>query len=352
MSLRQDQLTLEGLSVPEALVRFRTNSELERYLHDMPETDLTEIGLSRGGQAMFGVRLGTGPRHVSVIAGCHADEPVGPMTAQALPVLLRQAAPKLLEEFTLFVMPQMNPDGADRNRPWFGDPLQLDRYLSGVIRELPGDDIEFGFSESDPARPENSAAMNFLKPFAPFHAHFSLHGMAFAEGAWCLICREWAGRGEPFMDAFTGLCERLGVPQHDIDRKGEKGFTRIREGFCTTPRSDAMRAYFLERGDPDTAEKFRPSSMEWIQSLGGDPMCIVSELPLFQVGRRSTSLDRPVTAELREELTETLALDAARQPECLDEIQRRYAIEPMPIDLQIRLQTAIVAIALNTVLEA
>ena len=42
-----------------------------------------------------------------------------------------------------------------------------------------------------------------------------------------------------------------------------------------------MAAYFEDRADDDTAAKFRPSSMETIRSFGGDPLTLVSEVPLF-----------------------------------------------------------------------
>jgi len=44
-----------------------------------------------------------------------------------------------------------------------------------------------------------------------------------------------------------------------------------------------MRAYFAERGDDEMAGRFRDSSMEYVRSLGGDPLCLVTEIPLFVV---------------------------------------------------------------------
>ena len=42
-----------------------------------------------------------------------------------------------------------------------------------------------------------------------------------------------------------------------------------------------MVAYFQERGEAETAALFRPSSMEYMRQLGGDPFTLVSEMPLF-----------------------------------------------------------------------
>jgi hypothetical protein len=211
------------------------------------------------------------------------------------------------------------------------------------VREQPGDDIEFGFSDEAGARPENRAAARYLKRHAPFAAHFSLHGMAYAEGAWFLLCREWAGRSGPLMDALVSLCRHVGLPLHDIDRKGEKGFVRIRSGFATTPTSTAMRAFFEQRDDPVTAAKFLPSSMEYVAGLGGDPLCAVSEIPLFLITRGETTLSDPVLFRFRD------ALSSARITENLAELVQVFGLQPVPFAEQIRIQLALLLLGLHHV---
>jgi hypothetical protein len=44
-----------------------------------------------------------------------------------------------------------------------------------------------------------------------------------------------------------------------------------------------MREHFTEQGDDEMAARFRDSSMELVRSLGGDPLCLVTEIPLFLV---------------------------------------------------------------------
>ena len=39
-----------------------------------------ELGHSEEGRLVYGVTLGNGPRLVTLVAGAHADEPVGPET--------------------------------------------------------------------------------------------------------------------------------------------------------------------------------------------------------------------------------------------------------------------------------
>ena len=341
---------LASVNIPPEWCVYRDSAALEQHLtvlsrRSLPGFRFRQLGLSRAQQPIWGYEIGRGARTVSITAGCHADEPVGPLTAQALPDLLTQCAPDLMENFTFRVVSQMNPDGAERNRAWFSNPPDFAAWLQHAVREGPGDDIEFGFAEDPEARPECRAAIPYLWA-DPVAAHFSLHGMTWAEGVWYLINAPWAPRAGALMDALTDLCRCHRLPRMDIDRKGEKGFTRIREGFSTTPHSAAMKQYFLERGDPATAEKFRPSSMERAMAAGGDPLCMVSEIPLFLL-QMPADLQDPVIYRFQR------ALDAARhssEPDAITRVMEEFRLRPLPLEQQVSIQFAMIVLALRYVL--
>ena len=194
---------------------------------------------------------------------------------------------ELRSRATWFVIPHINPDGAAANATW--QPPHAERYdfadwLRHRARELPGDDIEFGFPRGEMdarARPENCAAWEFWRGAAPFDLHVSLHGMSVAAGPYFLVERSWWPH---FGDAARHLArevEAAGYTLHDVERGGEKGFHRLTPGFCSRPDSRAMRRHFLDLGDLATAVRFRPSSMEAVRALGGDPLTLVTEMPLF-----------------------------------------------------------------------
>lgn len=250
------------------------------------------VGKSRSGRAIKAYRFGNGPLKVSLIAGCHADEPTGPMLLSKLVNLLTDLPINhtMLNAFQWWIIPHINPDGAFANRSWQEGNLtvfSLVDYLKNVVRELPGDDIEFGFpiaGKFEALRAENTFAYEYWTASGgPFHLHASLHGMNFAYGAWYLLDEHWWNKGTLIKDKTVWSTLELGYPLHDIDRKGEKGFHRLGEGFCTRPNSAAMRRHFLDQGADKTAALFRPSSMESIRSLGGDCLTMVTELPLFLV---------------------------------------------------------------------
>ena len=318
------------------------------------------IGASRGGRDLWALETGDGPAPVGITAGAHADEPTGPIAAFALAgwLLAAREAEPLLARHTFRICPQVNPDGAARNAAWFSDPVDPLAYLRGVARELPGDDVEFGYPEpsgaadEDPAvRPENRAVAGFLARARGYAFHASLHSMATAEGAWFLIGREWVGRTAPLRATLAGHAARLGFALHDVERHGEKGFTRIAPGFCTTPRSDAMREHFLAQRDPDMAARFRLNSMEFVGRLGGDPLVMVSEIPLFEIAGAAQRPDPPQPGATAHDRLR-VALPAARQAllEGDDAPARRlveeYGFRPVPVRPHVELQVRMVLEAL------
>ncbi len=313
------------------------------------------IGRSRGGRELVGYRLGRGPRRVSLIAGCHADEPVGPAMLERLAAGLGRLAPEdpLLTELAWAIVPHANPDGAAVNATWSaaslppGDSLpaaaslpdlDLAQYVCHAVREAPGDDVEFGFprsAEDTAARPENRAIAAFLRPGAPYVLHASWHGMAFAAGPWFLMEAAWAQRTGEMREHLRRRVRSLGYRPHDIDRGGDKGFARIDEGFTTRPDSRAMVAHFEAAGDPATAALFRPSSMEFVRSLGGDPLTLVSEMPLFLLPAECWQAEDLICPPAVRELA---AAAAGGDPEHIRNTGERLGVRPMPIADQMRLQ--------------
>ena len=248
------------------------------------------IGESRDNKSIAGYRFGYGEYQLSLIAGCHADEPTGPKLLNYLVGYLSKLPLNhpLINDYTWWIVPHVNPDGEAINQSWYDEDEEcydLARYLRYVRRELPGDDVEFGFpieGKRAALRPENQVIYDFWRSTGKsFDLHISLHGMSMAQGPWFLIDPSWINRCELIMERCKQKVLDMKYRLHDVDREGEKGFHRIGKGFCTRPDSEEMRKYFLSKGQPAEADKFHPSSMESIRSLGGDCLTLVSEMPLF-----------------------------------------------------------------------
>jgi zinc carboxypeptidase len=320
----------------------------------------TAIGESREGRSIRAFRLGRGLLHVSLIAGCHADEPVGPWMLRRLAAYLagRPDSSPLLAQVTWNIVPHVNPDGEVRNRGWCepevrnlpeGAVFDVGRYLAGVNREAPGDDVEFGFPRGTDltvpeVRPENRAVVAFLiravKRSGPLHLHASFHSMAYAGGPWFLVDAAWLDRTAALREALSRQVAEMGYALHDVERHGEKGFHRVARGFCTRPDSLSMARYFLDRSDPETAARFRPSSMEFARSLGSDPLTLVSEIPFFILEGMGDAIEPsdPVADRFLAVHLPAIRTAVEKKDAAVSTRVREAGLTAMPIAEQMRLQ--------------
>ena len=332
---------------------YREPDELARDLASLPPERGTwdEIGRSREGRPLHGVCMGRGPRRLSLIAGAHADEPIGPAALRALISFLAVApeARPLLDAVTFVICPHVNPDGAARNSTWIERyPCPFEQYLAHVVREVPGDDVEFGFGSPTAVdtRPENAAVARFLASRGPYALHATLHGMSIAEGAWFLIGKDHVRESEKLRDSLVKLCVHEGMALHDWDRGGEKGFSYIAPGFSTGPTSVAMKRHFIEAGEPETAELFRLSSMEYVSTLSSAPLCLVSEIPLYLVPPSNDGQAlAPNFTTARDALLEARIALVEGRPEVLGRLMQRFGLEPVPVDRALRLVLGMVLLA-------
>ena len=357
-------MTLSDLPAPR---RFRTSAEvyadLEAACEASPDLATFEaVGESEEGRPIAGVTLGLGPTLVTLVAGAHADEPVGPETLRTF-VLEGLAArgwgaedgglEDVFGRFTFRVIPHLNPDGEAQNGAWIEEwdasrPADsLGRYLRGRRREPPGRDLEFGYPD---LRVENRAATAFLFDGAPVALHASLHGMGFSEGALLLVEKGWlaSDASSGLRSGFTEAALEAGLPLHDHDRGGDKGFLYGGPGFWSTPRGAAMREHFLEAGDPETAGKFLSSSMEQAATTSdGKTLSVVTELPLFRLAPSPAS-----------GVAETLRAFQAATPSVLEDAAEgrplqvwvnRFGISCPPLGDQVRLHLRALDLALEAV---
>ena len=328
-------------------------------VRDHPGRHGSRLGWSREGRPISGYRFGTGPEAVSLLGGCHADEPVGPQFLRLLAAYLRRLAPDdpMLRLYEWWIIPHLNPDGEVRNASWQvagAASYDLGRYLRGAVRELPGDDIEFGFprAPADPgARPENRAAYDWWRTCdRPFALHASMHGTRFTAGPWFLIDRAWEHRCAALKAACRERVEALGYVLHDVERGGEKGFFRFERGFASRPDSRLMAAHFEARGDPETASRFRPSSMETLRSFGADTLTLVPEMPLFLLPGVGETLGPPdpVAQRWLARLADwRAALSRGAAPAAITRAAAEEGLAAMPVRDQMDLQWTFITAGLQ-----
>ncbi|WP_010177607.1 M14 family zinc carboxypeptidase [Aquimarina agarilytica] len=321
-----------------------------------------KIGTSIEGRSIEGFIYGNGSLKISLIAGNHADEPIGPLLLKKLVSFLSELKNEhtLLQKYTWYIIPHTNPDGEQRNKKWYSyndTETHLATYLTHVTRELPGHDMEFGFpveGKHNALRPENESIYNFWKKAnTSFDLHVSLHGMTTTYGPWFLIDENWINRTQKLRSQCALRTKKLGYHLFDLDRKGEKGFKRIDEGFCTRPDSNEMKKHFLALNDIETAQKFHPSSMESIRSLSDDCLTLVSEMPLFIFPKETRQLKWP-DPFLQKWSTQfaswklQLAQGKITPEQCTIEA-KDLGVIPMPWEDQMRLQWQLIVSGIESV---
>ncbi len=333
----------------------------ESILNSAPAEGGECIGLSRELREILAFRIGSGGLRVSLIGGCHADEPTGPLFLRHLCSYLL-SLPKddlLVRDYEWWVIPHLNPDGEARNEAWCDSShatSDLVSYLRHSQREAPGDDIEFGFPSSlddVSARPENRCAHRWWSEAeGVFHCHGSLHSMHLAAGPWFLIEPAWVSRCDKFINNCRDEVLNRGYRLHDVQRNGDKGFHRIAEGFCTRPDSEQMAQYFLSRNDVEMATRFRPSSMESIRSLGGDAFTFVSEMPVFIAPGIGENIGPPdlVAERWKTRLGSWRAeLQSSASEQKVRDESSALGLVAMPLREQMRFQWLMIAEAINMV---
>ena len=97
---------------------------------------------------------------------------------------------------------------------------------------------------------------------------------------------DWAGGVSASLTPFGGGSSVCGGVEPRVDGLRYKAAVTLdlRNLGKVVEVDQISRAALIEgqeRNDPGMAAKFRPSSMEYVRSLGGDPFTMVSEMPLF-----------------------------------------------------------------------
>ncbi|MCP3819489.1 dehydrogenase [Streptomyces sp. A3M-1-3] len=141
-------------------------------------TVLRRIGSSRAGEPIQLLSMGRGSRHVLVVAGPHANEPVGGATALRLAQHIARAARAAgPTDTTWHFLLCLDPDGARRNERWLRGPMTLSHHYRHFFR--PGFAGQPEWLPADPGAelsPETRALLDLQDELRPM-LQCSLHGV-------------------------------------------------------------------------------------------------------------------------------------------------------------------------------
>lgn len=142
------------------------------------DTRLRRAGTSRAGNPLWLLSVGHGSRQALVVAGPHANEPVGGGTVLRLAERVL-ADPRLTvgADATWNLLLCLDPDGLRRNEGWLRGPYSLGRYFRNFFRPGFGEQPEWLPDGADAAAlPETRTLLALQDELRPF-LQCSLHGV-------------------------------------------------------------------------------------------------------------------------------------------------------------------------------
>ncbi|NEY34155.1 dehydrogenase [Streptomyces sp. PRKS01-65] len=170
---------------------------------------LRRVGTSRAGAPLWLLAVGHGSRQALVVAGPHANEPVGGATALRLAERIL-ADPRLTDgaDATWNLLLCLDPDGLRRNEGWLTGPYTLGRYARHFYR--PGFLEQPEWLPDGAARaalPETRALLALQDELRPF-LQCSLHGVDVGGG-----CVEVTHHLPGLPQRLAHTAARLGIPR-------------------------------------------------------------------------------------------------------------------------------------------
>ncbi|MET8243999.1 M14 family zinc carboxypeptidase [Streptomyces sp. NPDC005202] len=170
---------------------------------------LRRVGTSRAGTPLWLLSVGHGSRQALVVAGPHANEPVGGATVLRL-AERALADPGIGEgaDVTWNLLLCLDPDGSRRNEGWLAGPYTLGQYFRNFFRP--------GFLEQPEwlpdgaaaaALPETRALLDLQDELRPF-LQCSLHGVDVG-GGFVELTRDLPGLAQ----RVAHTAARLGIPR-------------------------------------------------------------------------------------------------------------------------------------------
>ncbi|MET7700515.1 M14 family zinc carboxypeptidase [Streptomyces sp. NPDC005485] len=170
---------------------------------------LRRVGTSRAGNPLWLLSVGHGSRQALVVAGPHANEPVGGATVLRL-AERALADPRLREgsDATWNLLLCLDPDGSRRNEAWLPGPYTLGHYFRHFFRPGFLEQPEWLPEGADGAvLPETRALLDLQDELRPFF-QCSLHGVDVG-GAFVELTRDLPG----LPHRVAQIAARHGIPR-------------------------------------------------------------------------------------------------------------------------------------------
>ncbi len=239
---------------------------------------VSEIGRSKNKGPILCGTFGTGKKSILLFGYPHPNEPVGSLTCLSWVKILKKN-PELLKEYTWYIVPCADPDGARLNEGWFAGPFSIKKYVQGFYRQT-NNQTEWSFPVTykdysfQTPTPQTKVLMKLIDRVKP-SIIYSLHNSGFS-GAYFLLSRDL---GPAFMRKVELSAKRLGIPLHKgapevpFAKLFKPGFIKL---FGIKEEYDFIKKM---QGDPLKQLVGGTSSAEYAKTLRKNAFSLVCEIP-------------------------------------------------------------------------
>ncbi|MFJ8476059.1 hypothetical protein [Kitasatospora sp. NPDC094011] len=298
-------------TVDDALRTIRTEAAAT------PGSSVRRLGVSRAGEPLDLVTLGSGPRDVLVLAGPHPNEPVGLLTACELVRLVGaaiRAGDPAVTPYTWHVLPCWDLDGARLNEAWYTGPTDITSYHRHFYRPGLAAQPEWTFpldlpgARFDRPLPETVAVMTAIDTLRP-EVMCSLHNSDLG-GAFYILDRA----DTRLAPELTGIPAAHGLPVETVSMD-TIGWDSPAPGVHILPGSAALHP----GAGPGHQPEHGVSSLHYAAQRHGT-RGVIAEVPQWHVRRpHAPTRTEAWTTAIRQEAARLLdvlapveaALDAA-----------------------------------------
>jgi zinc carboxypeptidase len=309
--------------------RFPGPDEVERRLAAVADRHpglarRRHVGMSRLGEPIHMVSIGSGSRDALVFAGPHPNEPAGFLTVPYLAELL--CADEELRQrldHTWHLIGCVDPDGARLNESWYAGPFTRRHYARRFFRPAIDDQVEWTFpsGRSDAGRlPETRALKEVIDTVRP-DLMCSLHNAEFG-GVYYYVTDERPGMAEALADLSASMGVPLQLACADLDLPDIR---RTGPGVFVWPSLESVPQGLLA----GNSAPMNVSSLHYARRYG--TFSLIVEVPLWADARSADGADcGRRRADVLAATAETLADISPRIGRLIDRAIRSPALPASP----------------------
>ncbi len=294
---------------------FLTVAQINRRLEQVvPKHALITLGHSDEGHPIKAAKLGNGKKQAIIFGFPHPNETVGPLTCFEL-IKLIKSIPYLQNEFTWYVIPCGDPDGAKLNEGWFKGRFSLKKYIYHFYRSKASLQLDWSF----PFKYKNTEAIaKLIKKVKP-DLIYPLHNAGF-NGIYFYVSKPMR---ETYYRSVLNLAKALKLP---LDH-GEPEFQFVKKLkgpiFLDFTIKDYYEYYKRLGHDPKRFIDCGTDSVDFARTFNPNVLGLVAEVPYLY----DKKLESNISSKHTRRTCITEGLDAAYETyEFIDDILHRDGV--------------------------